>query len=73
MNAAINDTTFTVQVHEGEWVTCVREDLIGDDCDTRTLPEAVFPTHAEAEAFIVTICGLMHCGGDPNLFRIVNV
>lgn len=67
-------TTYTVQTLAGdEWIDCVREDLIEDmDGDTRTLPVATFDTDDEARTFIDVMCGLMHCGGDPNDFRVVS-
>ncbi len=65
--------TFTVLVYDGnEWTPCVREDLIEQhDGDTRTLPTATFETLAEAEQFLETLRGMLHCGGDSADFRIV--
>lgn len=65
---------YRVEVHDGtEWVTAAREELLEVfDDDTRNLPLAHFDTRPQAEAFITTMCGLMHCGGDRDQFRIVD-
>jgi hypothetical protein len=49
------------------WHDCVREDLERDDVP------AVFHTVTEALAARDTLCGLMHTGGDPRLFRVIGV
>lgn len=63
---------FHVQFRDDrEWLTCVREDQIAaHDDDTRTLPEATFATFSEAELFLETLRGMMHCGGADTTFRI---
>lgn len=69
------DVRFAVEVLEGdEWVRCVREDLLDDlDGDVDRLPPAIFETHAEAETFIGTLRGMMHCGGGDTRFHVVGV
>ncbi|MDH5244842.1 MAG: hypothetical protein OEW98_00210 [Betaproteobacteria bacterium] len=75
------DTTlFAVQYREDHtdpegWVDCVREDLYQVEegivnADALDIP-ATFTTRADAQAFIATLCGMMHCGGDPADFRVV--
>jgi hypothetical protein len=61
---------YAVEVWEDGWLQCVREDL-SDDGDTDNLPPAVFSSAREADAFIVTLRGLMHCGGGDTAFRVV--
>jgi hypothetical protein len=59
-----------IEMPGAPWVDCVREDLIHHGGEH--LP-ALFYTFPEAEAYITAMCGLIHCGGDPTDFRIVNV
>ena len=66
--------TFEVQVLDGEWIGCVREDLLDDyDGETAKLPPAQFDTRERAEQFIDDLRGLMHIGGGDTQFRIVVV
>lgn len=75
--AGPNDITgparFVVQYggEGGEWVDCYREDLT--DGHTTATPKAIFATRTEAEDFILFLCGLMHCGGNPDEFRVMEV
>lgn len=51
------------------WVPSFREDLT----TAPAVPLALFYTRAEADAYITAMCGLIHCGGDPRDFRVVDV
>lgn len=65
---------FVVQhdLENGEWLDCVREDLLGPfDDDGRNLPKAIFTSEADAETFIAAMQGIVHCGADRQHFRIV--
>jgi hypothetical protein len=65
---------YLVQYNDGGysgWFDCVREDLLEQfDGRTADLPVAKFSTLREADDFISTMCGLMHCGGNKDDFRI---
>lgn len=56
---------FLVQVNDGGWKDCVREDI-----DRADLP-AKFDSREEAAQFIENVRGLMHMGGSDTEFRIV--
>lgn len=52
-----------------EWVDSYREDLT----TAPDVPLALFYTDGEAHAYIAAMCGLIHCGGDPRNFQLVDV
>jgi hypothetical protein len=60
-----------VQHKDGDaWVDSVREDLIAHGGEHLT---ALFYRKAEADAYIIAMCGLIHFGGSVEDFRIVEV
>ncbi|HMF92653.1 MAG TPA: hypothetical protein VKE96_00085 [Vicinamibacterales bacterium] len=64
---------FLVQHFDGAWIDCVREDLYDGENEAVLMQPAEFDSPEQAEVFIDEVCGLMHCGGDRDHFRIVAV
>lgn len=60
-----------VQHKDGDaWVNSVREDLIAHGGEVLG---ALFYTMVEAQAYITAMCGLIHCGGNRDDFRVIEV